>query len=442
MVNIKKYIQDLSAKIFSNLSADEEISLFLHSEESQFVRFNQSKIRQNTSVDHHLVFFQFQKNRRTCHFTYNLTLSEKDDLIKIEKELNEWKEQFQKIDENPQFLPMVNNGSSTSCKKVDRPSDEEVIRIINSELSGSDMAGLYSSGPIRQASLNSKGQFHYFETDYFFLDYSLYNGPRAAKGFYSPEKWSLEDFKANIQSTIQKLNLLNRPMMNIPRGQYRTYLEPMAVHEIISTLNWGGLSFSALKQGRNALRKFFDKEVSLSPQFNLVDNLDLGYSPLFNSLGEVGASQINIIQNGQPMELLTSSSTAKEYNAISNFAETSEFCRSPEIRAGTLAKSEVLKQLNTGLYLSNLHYLNWSDMQSARITGMTRYACFWVENGEIKAPIQDLRFDDSVYNLFGSHLINLTSHQDLFVNTGTYNTRSLGAVKVPGALIENFNFTL
>ena len=32
----------------------------------------------------------------------------------------------------------------------------------------------------------------------------------------------------------------------------------------------------------------------------------------------------------------------------------------------------------------NLHYLNWSDNIGGRITGMTRYACFWVENGEIK----------------------------------------------------------
>ncbi|MEQ1724131.1 MAG: metallopeptidase TldD-related protein, partial [Pseudobdellovibrio sp.] len=80
--------------------------------------------------------------------------------------------------------------------------------------------------------------------------------------------------------------------------------------------------------------------------------------------------------------------------------------------------------------------------QAARITGMTRFACFWVENGEIIGPIQDLRFDDTLYNLFGSELINLTDHASTFVNTSTYQKRSLGGMKVPGVLLNKMNFTL
>ena len=30
-------------------------------------------------------------------------------------------------------------------------------------------------------------------------------------------------------------------------------------------------------------------------------------------------------------------------------------------RTGLLREQDVLKELGTGLYLSNLHYLNWSD---------------------------------------------------------------------------------
>ena len=73
---------------------------------------------------------------------------------------------------------------------------------------------------------------------------------------------------------------------------------------------------------------------------------------------------------------------------------------------------------------------------------MTRFACFWVENGEIIGPISDLRFDETVYNIFGSGLVEFTNHQEIFVDTATYMKRSLGVLKVPGALIENFNFTL
>ena len=69
---------------------------------------------------------------------------------------------------------------------------------------------------------------------------------------------------------------------------------------------------------------------------------------------------------------------------------------------GGLGREAIFKELGTGIYLSNLHYLNWSDSFEGRITGMTRYACLWVENGRIIGPIETMRWDDSIYRLFGS----------------------------------------
>ena len=43
---------------------------------------------------------------------------------------------------------------------------------------------------------------------------------------------------------------------------------------------------------------------------------------------------------------------------------------------------------------------------------MTRYACFWVEDGEIISPIDDMRFDDTIYNFFGDKLEAVTSKSD------------------------------
>ena len=72
---------------------------------------------------------------------------------------------------------------------------------------------------------------------------------------------------------------------------------------------------------------------------------------------------------------------------------------------GNLNQENVTKEIDRGLYLSNIHYLNWSDNAGGRITGLTRYACFWVENGEIVAPIETMRFDDSFYRFFGEKLV-------------------------------------
>ncbi len=442
MVNLKNYLEKLSQEFFTQLQGDEESDFFIHSEESQFIRFNGARVRQNTHVHQHELALRYQKNQRTLRVNLSLTLDFDQDLQKILSILQDCRDQLPRIDIHPQFVAICNHGQSQSIKKVVRPNDEEMLKTIIECFGSADMAGLYCSGPLRQISINSKGQFHYFENDFFFLDYSIYNGPKAAKGFFSTENWSKDALVKNIEQTKTKLGLLNLPSIDVPKGKHRVYLEPMALLEVLQTMSWGGFSYAALKQGRSGLRKLHQNELHLSEKFSLIENIGLGYVPPFNSLGELSAKQTSLIEKGKTINLQVSSATAQEYDIPSNQAEPDERLSSPEIKPGTLAQAEILKKLDTGLYLSNLHYLNWSDQQSARITGMTRYACFWVEKGEIKGPIADLRFDDSIYNLLGSNLLALTSHQELFVEAATYQKRRLGVAKLPGALIQDFNFTL
>ena len=116
--------------------------------------------------------------------------------------------------------------------------------------------------------------------------------------------------------------------------------------------------------------------------------------------------------------------------------------RSPEILAGTLDEKNAIQALGTGIWIGNLHYLNWSDVNNARFTGMTRFGCFWVQNGEIIAPIQDMRFDESIFRIFGSNLIDFTSTTHVSPMISTYERREVGGGKYPGALINGFRFTL
>ena len=109
---------------------------------------------------------------------------------------------------------------------------------------------------------------------------------------------------------------------------------------------------------------------------------------------------------------------------------------------GNLKEKDVLEKIDTGLYLGNLHYLNWSDNIGGRITGMTRYACFWVENGEVVAPIENMRFDDSIYNFFGNNLEAVTDKSQLIPTVQTYDGREFGGVSCPGILLKSFELTL
>jgi predicted Zn-dependent protease len=92
--------------------------------------------------------------------------------------------------------------------------------------------------------------------------------------------------------------------------------------------------------------------------------------------------------------------------------------------------------------LSNIHYLNWSDNPGGRITGLTRYACFWVEKGEIVAPIETMRFDDTFYRFFGTELESVGSTAEIIPDVLTYGQRNLGAITCPGILTSEFQLTL
>jgi predicted Zn-dependent protease len=73
---------------------------------------------------------------------------------------------------------------------------------------------------------------------------------------------------------------------------------------------------------------------------------------------------------------------------------------------------------------------------------MTRYACFWVENGQIVAPIENLRFDETLYQFWGEKLLDFTDFQEFIPEVGTYGSRQLGGSMVPGMLVKDFTYTL
>ena len=90
----------------------------------------------------------------------------------------------------------------------------------------------------------------------------------------------------------------------------------------------------------------------------------------------------------------------------------------------------------------NVWYLNYSDRSGCRATGMTRFATFWVENGEIVAPLEVMRFDETVFRMLGENLVGLTDERELVLHPGSYIQRATNSGRFPGALVEDFNFTL
>ncbi|HQO66569.1 MAG TPA: metallopeptidase TldD-related protein, partial [Spirochaetales bacterium] len=190
--------------------------------------------------------------------------------------------------------------------------------------------------------------------------------------------------------------------------------------------------YIALREGRE----------SMSPRFGFSQDFSLGVEPAFNDDGELAPERLEIVSGGAIANTVVCSRTAKQYGVPANGAGEDESVRSISMDAGDLAESDALKAIGTGVYVSNFHYLNWSDVQAARVTGMTRFACLWVENGEIVGPIKDMRWDESLYNMLGAKLEAVTKERHLLVASETYERRQVGGSLLPGILVDGLSFTL
>jgi predicted Zn-dependent protease len=453
--SIKSNWFSLSDQILRELVPGEQVSLGLVGEESLYLRFNHGKVRQATTVLQQNLEIQFQSLGRKVSFNLSLTEDVPYNFQSAKSLIHRAREEAHALPADPSLSPLRNEGTSDQDLIAELPSERQAIEQIIAAHGSHDFAGFYSGGTVLRASRNSEGQNHWFSTACFFYDYSLFTlsaspqgGPpqnKAVKGNYSERNWSEKNLLKNIKSNTDLLPLLQRPVHQLKPGNYRAYLAPGAMNEILGTLI-SAFGAGPYKQGRSPFLQLAQQTEKLSPLFSLKENFTLGFCPQFNSLGEMAPSELPLIQNGELKNWIVSSKSAKEYEMVSNAGEitgwAAEVMRSPEIAPGTLLQEKALQALGTGVWLGNLHYLNWSDVAAARVTGMTRYACFWVENGQIKAPIQDMRFDESIYRLLGSQLEELTVEQTLEPDIMTYGRRELGARKFPGALVKEFKFTL
>ena len=116
-----------------------------------------------------------------------------------------------------------------------------------------------------RANCNSAGQRHWFSTETFFLDYSIIAPcAKAVKATLAGAEWDADSFAKQIAQAKQQIEILERPVKSIEPGQYRTYLGPDAVAELLSMFSWGAVSEASMQQGGSALMKTKGRTDALS----------------------------------------------------------------------------------------------------------------------------------------------------------------------------------
>ncbi|MEH1946141.1 MAG: TldD/PmbA family protein [Nostoc sp.] len=438
-VSFNRLIETLLIKKAEN----EQFTVRLSSEISQFTRFNHAKVRQTGCVADGWIELTLMQDQRNSVRQFPFTGNWEVDWQLAYTGLQELRDELILLPIDPYLVLPSGNNTSREIHSGNLLAAEAVVPTVLELVAELDFTGIYAGGVVIKAYGDSNGQKHWFSTDSFTLDYSLFStSGQAVKGTFAGSDWNESKYIAKISEAKKQLELLAHPTKELPRGQYKTYFAPAAVADLLLMLSWGAVSEADIQQGNSALAALSRQEKQLSLRFSLKENFQRGLVPRFNELGEMAAPELPVIEKGYLVNTLVNSRTAKEYQKIANGANGSETLRAPEVSTGNLVFEQILPTLETGLYVSNLHYLNWSDRHTGRITGMTRYACFWVENGEIIAPIENLRFDETLYRFWGENLVDLTTFQEFIPEVGTYDSRQLGGSLVPGMLVEDFTYTL
>jgi predicted Zn-dependent protease len=280
----------------------------------------------------------------------------------------------------------------------------------------------------------------------FHFDWCLYHrADKAVKTRYAGTHWDDAAFASKLEEAARRMPLLAREARTLQAGAYRAAFAPSAMVELLGTLGWGGFSLKARRTGVSSLMRLERGEAAFDAGFHLDEAVALGTAPAFTAAGFVRPGRVALVEAGQlPASggTLNSPRSAAEYGVAANGAGAHEMPEALHLGPGWIPDADLLRALDTGLYVSNLWYLNYSDRQACRMTGMTRYACFWVESGQLAAPVNVMRFDDDVLRLFGPGLVGLTDAPEFTPSSDTYQARQLGSVTTPAAVVEGFRLTL
>jgi predicted Zn-dependent protease len=420
------------------LRAGEVLLCGFAGERSDFVRFNHGKVRQAGSVAQGTVSLRLVHQQRQAAATVAIG-GPGDDLRPV---LQRLREALHGLPPDPWLLINEEPQSTASERRGALAAAEDVVGEVVRAARGRDLVGFYAGGTICRGFASSLGQKNWHEVDSFNFDWSLYlREDKAVKTGYAGFDWQPAELERAMERAAADMALLDRPPRHPEPGEYRAYLGPRAMEELFGLLCWGGFSAKARATRQSPLLRMQEGE-ALSPKVTLVENTAGGIAPGFQGEGFVKPPRVTLVNEGRLAEALVSPRSAKEFGLTPNGAGGGEAPESLEVAAGALDEEHALAALGDGLYIGNLWYLNYSDRPAGRITGMTRFATFWVEGGRIAAPVTPLRFDDSIYRILGENLVDLTRERPLMLDPSTYEARSTSSARLPGALVAGLRFTL
>ncbi len=438
---MRDYFYTLADKFFATKSS-EVLLLNFDGEQSDFCRLTKAKIRQSGHVNQSYCSLKLIDNGRQVSRTMTCSGDLAADLAMLKTSVQDMRSEISLLPIDTYLIFSESKARSEQLAENRLPRCQDVISQCLERVADLDFVGIYAQGAIYKGFASSFGQRNWYQSFTFNFDWSVYlRSDKAVKQYYAGTEWVQETFDSKIKEARDLLPLLAGNARSLKPGKYRAFLSPMGTQEIVDLWNWGGFSKKAQATRTAPFAKFYLGESTLSPHFSLAENSFGSLSPGFNSDGFLLPDNVSLVENGEFKNSLVSPRSAQEFGLQLN-AQDSERIVGFTVDGGHLEDQDILKTLDTGLLINNLWYLNYSDRMAGRVTGMTRFACFWVEKGEIIAPLNVMRFDDSFSHMLGSGLEAVTRKQESILDSSSYGSRSIINYRLPGLLINDFQLVL
>lgn len=231
--------------------------------------------------------------------------------------------------------------------------------------------------------------------------------------------------------------------ISLEPGKYPVLLEPKAVGELILTI---GDSFNPIHfhEGRSFLSgkmgyRVWDEKLSLTEDPLSKD----GIAEAFDWDGQA-RKKVPLIQEGVANGLVYDAETARCFQQKSTGNGRFPIAKlqgmsgpTPthlHLESGKSSIEEMMKGIDRGILITRFHYLGMQHSKDLLLTGTTRDGTFLVENGQIKAPIYNLRFTQKLTEAF-QRVIAVGSQTQLISSWFGSTCR------VPALSLEEFTFT-
>ncbi len=436
---LKKMVQE---------SAADQTEAILLTEDSSLTRFAGSAIHQHVAERNQTAILRVVLGKKIAVVTTNIfqpsslrkSLRKAMSLAKVQQPNDE----FISLP-GPKPIPEV----ETFSKNISRLTPNQKVRMTKNLLKqvkekGCRASGAFSNGEVELAVVNSVGVEAYQKFSDLFLHVIVENEKSSGYASFVARDPEELDVDALAKEAIGKIS--KEEPIGLEPGEYEVILEPYAVNELLSFLGYLGFHALAVQEGRSFFCNHFGEKIVDEKVTIYDDGLDPGGLQVPFDFEGIPKKRVTFFDRGTAKEITYDSFTAgREGKDSTGHGLIAPNTAGPIpinlfMREGESSLEEMVQSVRRGIYVTRFHYNNVVEPMKAVITGMTRDGTFLVEDGEMKRPIKNLRFTESVLKALSR--VTAISKDRRTCSEGTvYSRRFVTGTVVPAIKVEGFNFS-